>query len=310
MRKAVRFRSGRSFPGAVLVLLMALVLASCGEIPRPFAPQVDKKSHNAFLFVPETAGIHVEPVEGPVPWVGAAMAHAMAGALVDHNVVASDRTRNRRSFILKSKGYQQLRNDGPAELVMDWALVSPEGENVGEKTVVSVPPPAFWEEPVDAHFAEIAEATAPQVAAWLVPEIGPRAAAALPSVQLDLIDGPDQHGNAVLRQTMLLRLQSRGIEIVDSSAIPDGALSLKGRIDIKPLNGETDLVAISWRLADPGEREIGLIDQNNTVPAGSMEKNWLSAAPLIADGALEGLLPLLEAYERQRIGGNGVIKRQ
>jgi hypothetical protein len=41
-----------------------------------------------------------------------------------------------------------------------------------------------------------------------------------------------------------------------------------------------------------------------------MEKNWLSAAPLIADGALEGLLPLLEAYERQRIGGNGVIKRQ
>lgn len=289
---------------------MLLTLASCGEVPRPFAPDSGKKPHNTFLIVPETAGIHVEPVEGPVPWVGEAMARAMAGALVDHNVVASDTTRNRRSFVLKSKGYQQLRNDGPAELVMDWTLITPAGETVGEKTVVSVPPPAFWEEPEDGHFAEIADATAPQVAAWLVPELGTRTAAGLPPVQVDLIDGPHQNGNAILRQTMLLRLRSRGIDIVDNSAIPEGMLSLKGRIEIKPLNGETDLVAISWRLADPDEREIGVIDQNNTVPAGSMEKSWLSAAPLIADGALEGLLPLLEAYERQRIGGKAVTKRQ
>ncbi|WP_420403801.1 hypothetical protein [Nisaea sp.] len=310
MRNTVRSSFGRAVPGAMLAVLMALALAACGEIPRPFARDTYQKSHNPFLFVPETAGIHVEPVEGPVPWVGQAMAEAMAGALVKHNVVASDKTRNRRSFLLKSRGYQQLRNDEPAELVMDWALISPEGETVGERTVIYVPPPAFWEEPEAGHFSEIAEATAPEVATWLVPELGTRLASGLPPVQLDLIEGPDDDGNAILRQTMLLRLQSRGIEVVDSSAIPDGALSLKGRIDIRPLDVKTDIVAISWRLADRSQREIGVIDQNNTVPSGSMEQSWLSAAPLIADGALEGLLPLLEAYERQRIGANAVTKRQ
>jgi len=310
MTHTVRFSPGRAAAGALLVLLLAVALAACGEIPRPFARYSDEKTHNAFLIVPETGGIYVEPVEGPVPWVGKAMARAMAEALVDHSVVASDKTRNRLSFILKSRGFQQLRNDGPAELVMDWTLLSPDGETVGEKTVISVPPPDFWVDPEDSHFSEIADATAPEVAAWLVPEVGTRTASDLPPVQVDLIDGPDKAGNAILRQTMLLRLQSRGIEVVDSSAIPDSALFLKGSIDIKPLNRETDLVAISWRLADRGKREIGVIDQKNTVPAGSMTKSWISAAPLIADGALDGLLPLLEAYGRQRVGAKAATKRQ
>lgn len=309
MKMPQRFRPGRAVSGA-LCLLLAFALAGCGDIPRPFGRDAYQKAHNPFLFLPESAGIHVEPVDGPVPWVGEAMAAAMSEALVEENVVASDAARNRSSYILKSQGYQQLHTDTPAELVMDWVLTTPSGEVVGEKTVASVPPAAFWEQPEESHFREIAAATAPDIAAWLIPELETRTAGHFPTLRVDLIDGSGGSGNAILRQTMLRQLKGRGIQVVDSSAIAAGALSLKGRIEIKPVDGDTDLVAISWRLADLQEREIGVIDQRNTVPAGSMETSWISAAPLIADGALEGLLPLLEAYERQRIGGKTVTKRQ
>lgn len=309
MIEKTRFPLARTARLAALALLV-LTVGGCGDIPRPFGREAYTKHHNEFLFVREAAGIHVEPVDGPVDWVGKAMASAMAEALVDHSVVASDRARNRNSYVLKSSGYQQLREDGPPELVMKWVLNDPAGETIGEKSFTSVPPPAFWETPAPAHFRDIADQTAPEVAAWLIPALGPQIASDLPPLHLDLIEGPGGRGNAILRQTMLRQLQTRGIEIVESSAIPEGALSLKGRIDIKPVDGETDLVAISWRLADLGEREIGVIDQSNTVPAGTMNESWLSAAPLIADGALEGLMPLLEAYERQRIGGSAVTMRQ
>ncbi|UUX51266.1 hypothetical protein NUH88_06125 [Nisaea acidiphila] len=303
------FRPGRTKSIAALAL-MILALSGCGDIPRPFGQEAYDKHHNDFLFVQEAAGIHVEPVDGPVEWVGKAMASAMSEALVEHSVVASDRARNRSSYVLKSSGYQQMRDSGPPELIMKWVLNDPSGEVIGEKSFTSVPPLAFWETPEPAHFKDIADQTAPEVAAWLIPALGPQLLGDLPPVYLDLIDGPGGPGNGILRQTMLRQLQSRGVEIVESSAIPEGALTLDGRIDIKPLDGKTDRVAISWRLADASEREIGTIDQSNAVPAGTMDESWLGAAPLIVDGALEGLMPLLKAYKRQRIGGNAVTKRQ
>ena len=171
-------------------------------------------------------------------------------------------------------------------------------------------PAAFWEAPDAAHFKDISNQNAPDIAAWLLPQIETLATADLPGLYVDLIEGKAGSGNAILRQALLRKLRARGVAIENSGTIPEGALSLKGRIDIKPINADTDIVAISWRLIDPAAREIGVIDQQNAVSAGSMEENWVSASPLIADGTMQGLLPLLRAYGRQRIGEKPVTKRQ
>lgn len=300
------------FPARLCALfaVLALSVTGCGDIPRPFGRESYEKTHTDFLLIPEAAGIYVEPVEGPVDWVGESIATAVSTALVEHNVVASAGARNRGSYILRSQGYQQLHANRPAELVLDWELSDPAGNLIGEKSVVSVPPPDFWETPDPKHFQDIANKNAPGIAAWLIPQLAAAVAENLPILHVDLIDGEAGKGNAILRQALLRKLRARGVDVANSGTIPEDALSLKGRIDIKPLNADTDMVAITWRLADLAAREIGVIDQQNAVPSGSMADNWLSAAPLIADGAMQGLLPLLRAYERQRIGEKPVTRRQ
>tara|TARA_E500000318_G_scaffold33059_3_gene32665 strand:+ start:205 stop:1152 length:948 start_codon:yes stop_codon:yes gene_type:complete len=294
----------------ILPVLLALFLTGCGEIPRPFSREPYKKPNVEFLLAPEAAGIFVEPIEGPVGWVGEAMASAISKSLVAHNVIASVSARNKRSYVLRGQGYQQLHVGGPAELILDWELSDPSGKVIGEKRVSSIPPSAFWETPVPVHFKDISNQNAPGIAAWLIPQLETVAAADLPRLYVDLIEGKAGSGNAILRQALLRKLRARGVTIENSGTIPEGALSLKGTIDIKPINADTDIVAISWRLTDPASREIGVIDQQNAVPSGSMEDNWVAASPVIADGAMQGLLPLLRAYERQRIGEKPVTKRQ
>ncbi|WP_193172747.1 hypothetical protein [Nisaea nitritireducens] len=303
---------GRDLFGRLFILpvLLTLFLTGCGEIPRPFSREPYAKPNIEFLLAPEAAGIYVEPIEGPVSWVGEAMAAALSQSLVKHNVIASASARNKRSYVLKGQGYQQLHIGQPAELVLDWELSDPSGKVIGEKRVSSVPPSAFWETPDAAHFKDISNQNAPGIAAWLLPQLETVAAAGLPPLYVDLIEGKAGSGNAILRQALLRTLRARGVAVENNGAIPDGILSLKGRIDIKPINSDTDIVSISWRLIDPAAREIGVIDQQNAVPSGSMEDNWVAASPLIADGALQGLLPLLRAYERQRVGEKPVTKRQ
>lgn len=228
------------------------------------------------------------------------MAAALSKSLVEHNVIASTSARNKRSYVLKGQGYQQLHIGQPAELILDWELSDPSGKVIGEKRVSSIPPSAFWEAPIAAHFKDISNQSAPEIAAWLIPQLETVAAADLPGLYVDLIEGKAGSGNAILRQALLRKLRARGVPIEKSGTIPEGALSLKGKIDIKPINADTDIVAISWRLIDPATREIGVIDQQNAVPSGTMEDNWVAASPVIADGVMQGLLPLLRAYERQK----------
>ena len=294
----------------LLSLTLVFLLGGCGEIPRPFSREKAAQPDVAFLLAPEAAGIYVEPIEGPVAWVGEAMAAALSKSLAEHNVIASATARNKRSYVLKGQGYQQLHSGQPAELVLDWELSDPSGKVVGEKRVSSVPPAAFWEAPEAAHFRALSSQNAPPIAAWLLPQLETVAKADLPQLRVDLITGKAGSGNAILRQTVLRTLRTHGVPVATEGAMPDAILSLKGRIDITPVTADADIVAISWRLVDPGDREIGVIDQQNTVPSGSMENHWLAASPLIADGVLQGLLPLLRAYGRQRMLGNPVTQPQ
>lgn len=306
----LRTNSFRVLSGPLVVLIFTLLLAGCGPIPRPFGRDASSKLPNDFLIVREAAGIYVKPVEGPVPWVGEAMAQAMARVLVDHQVVASADAKNRNSFILSSQGYQQLHRGRPADLIMEWVLTDSDGKVIGERTSTTVPPADFWTSPKPEHFKDIAEHTAPAIAAWLLPEL--KSAIHVSNVPLfvDLIDGASGRGNAVLRQTMLRRLKGLGVPLVDATEITDDALTLKCSIEIKPLDGKRDRVSISWKLLDPKKKQIGVIDQSNAVPANTIEDSWLTVAPMVVDGALDGLVPLLRAYERQRLGGKAVTKRQ
>lgn len=287
-------RSGRrrfAVPAVALWAALCVVLAACGQVPQPFRPPDGSKRHNAFLIVPEAVGVTVRRIEGPVPWVGEALAEHMADALRKNAVPASARAANRASYVLESDGFQQLHGDRPPELVMSWRLSGPDGRRLGEHVSKVTPPDGFWDAPEPRMFDAIAAEAAPTVASWVLPRIEAEPSAALPAVALGPIEGAPGDGATALSRALTAILKRDSVEVLES---PDEtAVVVSADVEVRPVGGDLDRVSIVWRVADAAGRQIGTIGQENTVETGRLETRWGAVAFAAADGAASGVKDLL-----------------
>ena len=79
------------------------------------------------------------------------------------------------------------------------------------------------------------------------------------------------------------------------------AIRITGKVTLSPLGLAQENVWISWRVSAPDGAEIGVVDQRNQIPKGQLDGNWGQLAALIADGAKEGILQLVEDYRQSLV---------
>jgi hypothetical protein len=70
-------------------------------------------------------------------------------------------------------------------------------------------------------------------------------------------------------------------------------LLVSGAISIERQADGNDIVTVMWHLLEPDGRELGKVEQQNRVVAGSVEGNWGRSAALIARAAAPGIIDLL-----------------
>jgi hypothetical protein len=98
-------------------------------------------------------------------------------------------------------------------------------------------------------------------------------------------------GNADLTRSMRSVLRNtQEIDLIDQ---PEGALVIQGIVEVGPVRSGTQEVDIKWQLLDTSGAEIGSIDQNNQVPAGTLDGSWREPARNIALAATVGLAELI-----------------
>lgn len=296
-------RSGLSL---TLALGALMAVQACGSIPQPFRPPEYSKQHNEFLLAPNSAGVVVRRIDGPVGWVGDALAQAMATALRDQGIVAGSRWSNQHSLRLSANGYQRLHADRPPELVMTWTLVDGQGNIKQRRETRTVPVDAFWETPTPDMFRAIAERNAEMVVAWIDPTRNERAPklAVLPSLSVAAIENAPGDGATSLQSAILLALRAERLPV---SSDGDGELRVKPRVDVVPADRNTERVSITWilTLAVDGS-ELGRVAQENTVPEGQLNGRWGAVAVAIADGAADGIAGLVRAYRDAKVAGGSM----
>ena len=112
---------------AILASLLALLLAACGDLPRPFQPD-DKSVENPLLVLGDRAGIVVMPLAGVEDEeLSQDFAEALAKALRDADVIAHNGAGNRASLVLSSF---LERKPGAGAVVVLW-LSGPDGSDIG-----------------------------------------------------------------------------------------------------------------------------------------------------------------------------------
>lgn len=279
-----------------LILLLALLLASCGQLPRPFQPEV--KGNNQLLVLPDRTGISVASVTGAVP-DGEAMAEAMAEALRRENVPATVAVGNEQSRWLM--GHAEAMESGGSETVRRrfvWELFDARGEPVGQVERTANAPRAAWQASESELLQRLAAAAAPEIAAMIQgPKVLESELPGFPAgtqlVVAPVAGGPPEFGRALM-EAMARRLRQRDLPLADRAQPGDVVISANLTLADGEQAGQSALELV-WTLAQQGkDTNLGTLRQANPVQTSRMQEQPERLADLIVRAALPGVMQVLD----------------
>jgi hypothetical protein len=267
----------------LLLIVLALATAGCGELPRPFRPDAKAES-NRLLILPDRAGVIVLPVAGLPEPMAVELAEQLAEALRRENVPATTGDGNRQSYLIESEAVA-----GPGGVpIAQFELRDPSGALV-KSHKVALDRAVQGAGGVD--FIAVARHAAPVFAAALQPDAvnppPPR-----PALKIGQVTGAPSDGDKALTRALDYALRRTGIKLAQAG--DKDTLEVRGAVTIVPRGAKLRNVAVVWTVYTPDGAEVGQVHQQNDVTSEFIERAWPEMASAVADGAAEGLADLVE----------------
>lgn len=279
----------------------ALLVAGCQPLPHPFADDVPVRG-SPILTLRDSASVTIAPIEGMPRATAEKLGPAMASALQQREIAASDKTASIGSYELVGRIQEMPPSGGKAVLVALWELREPSGQRLGERVERLEASAGDWQQGNDDAVGRLATASAAQLAALLQDdapteaEIGGRTRLLIRGVGGAPGDGGESLAKAI---TEILKKQDLAI-ITDPQAKAD--LVLEADVTVaKPKAGKQN-VKIVWHVRRKDGGEIGTVGQENDVPAGLLDGAWGDVAYMVAVSAQEGIMELVARGAPQPAG--------
>jgi len=279
----------------------ALLVAGCQPLPHPFADDVPVRG-SPILTLRDSASVTIAPIEGMPRATAEKLGPAMASALQQREIAASDKTASIGSYELVGRIQEMPPSGGKAVLVALWELREPSGQRLGERVERLEASAGDWQQGNDDAVGRLASASAAQLAALLQDdapteaEIGGRTRLLIRGVGGAPGDGGESLAKAI---TEILKKQDLAI-ITDPQAKAD--LVLEADVTVaKPKAGKQN-VKIVWHVRRKDGGEIGTVGQENEVPTGLLDGAWGDVAYMVAVSAQDGIMELVARGAPQPTG--------
>jgi hypothetical protein len=284
-----------------VVLASLLPAAGCQPLPHPFADDVPRRGA-AILALRDSTSVAIAPIEGLPRATAEKLAPAMASALQEREIAASDKTASIGSYELVGRIQEMAPSQGKAALVVLWELRDPSGQRIGERAERADAAADDWDAGSEDAVGRLAAASAARVAALLQDEapseaeIGGRTRLAIGA-----ITGAPGDGDRALVTSITEILKRQDLAIVsDPQAKTD--LVLDADIAVAKAKGGKQNVKIVWHVRRQDGGEIGTVGQENDVPAGLLDGAWGDVAYMVAVSAQEGIMQLVARGAPQPAG--------
>lgn len=285
-----------------------LTVCACQPLPHPFA---DDRPPASLLTVRDSRGVSVAPIVGEPRAAAAKLRIAVAKALREVDIPASDSTDSATSYQLGGRIEEASPGQGKAVLTVRWRLTDASGRLVGEREQHLAAPSADWRKGGDAEVNQLAASSAkallPLLADSPSPAPAPAAPAAVaaarkgPVVRVGRVGGAPGDGDAALANAMVAVLRSQQLDVVTGDGQkPD--LTVEGTVVVTANGAGKQHVAIVWALRRADGSQIGTVGQQNDVPKGSLDHSWGEIAYNVATAARSGILELVTRAEA--VGGS------
>ncbi len=261
MRRSVRL---------LTILACVFVLATCGDLPRPFQPAERASPEILEEALGTRAGVFVESVPGMPEADSARLTGDLVRALRALDVAAGRHASNRAS--------SRISAELGAAGVMRWSLVAPDGE-----IVVS------FDDEGDGDRAAI-------VARGFAAILNPDTLAAVnagPSLAVQPVDGAPGDGRYSLTQAMRRALVQSGFKLTES--LESASFIVLGSVYVAdtPDSNQHQSITVDWTVLTPDGARVGTVSQSNVMPRGALDGAWVEVARVVAANGVQGIVAML-----------------
>jgi hypothetical protein len=275
------------------VAAAVLSFVACQPLPHPFADDVPRRGA-PILTLRDSASVTIAPIEGKPRATAEKLGPAMASALQEREVAASNKTASIGSYELIGRIQGMAPTNGKAALVALWELRNASGQRLGERAERVEASAGDWEAGDDGAVARLAGASAAQLAA-IIQDDAPTEAemGGRPRLLIGTVAGAPGDGGESLPRAITELLKKQDLVIVtDPQAEAD--LVLDAEIAVTKLKAAKQNVKIVWHLRHKKlGGEIGTVGQENDVPSGLLDAAWGDVAYMVAVSAQAGIMELV-----------------
>lgn len=282
-----------------LVVALGLLLSACGKLPRPF--ELGDKQVNPLLVPPEGGELMVQRPTGLESALEDAGAALLAEGLTRGGVEASAKGRSAIGADLLVHVQRAPVSPAKERLLISWEVFSPSGVLRGEARQDLVVPAGAWSAGDPDILLAAAEEAAPKLAPLVsgaerdvkVASLEPAASAPIPEMAVGLIQGAPGSGDKELGEALVLQLAQQGIRLIREPN-PEKLL-VEGQITLGPPQEGQQEIRLVWTVKDGLDGDVlGTAEQENVIPAGSLDGRWGEVASMVARGAVEGIVAVLQ----------------
>ncbi len=278
-------------------------MAGCQPLPHPFADDVPRRGA-PILALRDSTSVAIAPIEGVPRATAEKLGQAMASALQEREIAASEKTASIGSYELIGRIQEIAAWRGKAVLVVQWELRDSSGRQIGGHAERIEAAATDWEAGNEDAIGRLAAASAVQVAAMLQDEVPTEAEiGGRTRLLVRAVAGAPGDGDQALVKSITEVLKKQDLAIVsDPKAAADFVLDADVTV-AKPRAGKQN-VKIVWHVRRRDGSEIGTVGQENDVPAGLLDVAWGDVAYMVAVSAQDGIMTLVAHGGPQPAGGS------
>lgn len=252
------------------ILVCAVLLAACGDLPRPFQPAEKASPEVLQEALGPRAGVFVEPVPGMPDADSARLTGDLVQALRALDVAAGRHASNRASYRISAQ-------PGAAGVVR-WSLAEPAGEIIFR-----------FDDQGDGDRATV---VARRFAAILNPA-APVALYASLSLAVRPVDGAPGDGRHSLTRAMHRALLQSGFKSAET--LENASFIVLGSVYVadSPDSNLHQSITVDWTVLTPDGARIGTVSQSNVLPLGALDGAWGEVARVVAENGAQGIVAML-----------------
>jgi hypothetical protein len=269
-----------------------LLLAACQPLPHPFAADVPPP-RSAVLSPRDGAGILVLPLAGAPPAVAEALAAALREAEVPASTQGGGNKGSYRLFVLA-----EPPADGGARLLLEWELRAAAGNVLGTGNGAAKDAIKDSRDANDPGLRRLAADAVPAIAKLVQGDVPGAAEVSEPLLGLRPVAGAPGDGGPALVRAMDFALRRAHVALAEKAGDKE-TLVLSGRVELSAPDAGRQQVKVRWVLSRADGGEVGQINQENAVPAGSLDGPWGDIAFAVANAAAPGVAALVEKAKAQ-----------